>query len=69
MHWGKIVVFVLGLWLAASAPVWAQESPVLIQGAMDIEVSTLVERLEEPQAVVIDGWTYWQASTGSGFTN
>ena len=64
MHWGKIVVFVLGLWLAASAPVWAQESPVLIQGAMDIEVSTLVERLEEPQAVVIDGWTYWQGYIG-----
>ena len=65
MHWGKIVVFVLGLWLAASAPVWAQESPVLIQGAMDIEVSTLVERLEEPQTVVIDGWTYWQGYIGS----
>ena len=65
MYLGKVIALVLGLWLTAAAPAWAQESCVLIQGAMDMEVRTLVERLEEPQTVVLAGWTYWQGHIGS----
>ena len=65
MYLGKVIALVLGLWLTTAAPAWAQESCVLIQGAMDMEVRTLVEQLEEPQTVVLAGWTYWQGHIGS----
>nr|WP_320146149.1 5'-methylthioadenosine/S-adenosylhomocysteine nucleosidase [uncultured Anaeromusa sp.] len=60
MHLEKIIVSFVALWLTMAVPAGAQEACVLIQGAMEIEIRTLVERLEEPQTVMIDGWTYWQ---------
>jgi adenosylhomocysteine nucleosidase len=33
--------------------------PILLQGAMDIETSALVARLEQPRIERIGGWTFW----------
>ncbi|MEV3813786.1 5'-methylthioadenosine/S-adenosylhomocysteine nucleosidase [Aeromonas allosaccharophila] len=37
-------------------------APVLIQGAMDVEVDTMVAALQEKQALTIGAWTFWQGT-------
>ncbi|KRW54310.1 5'-methylthioadenosine nucleosidase [Aeromonas allosaccharophila] len=37
-------------------------APILIQGAMDVEVDTLVAALQEKQAQTIGAWTFWQGT-------
>ncbi|MFQ2907596.1 5'-methylthioadenosine/S-adenosylhomocysteine nucleosidase [Aeromonas allosaccharophila] len=37
-------------------------APILIQGAMDVEVDTLVAALQEKQALTIGAWTFWQGT-------
>ena len=46
---------------APPAPVRAAEAirPVVVQGAMDIEVRTLVASLEHPTEEHVQGWTFW----------
>ncbi len=39
--------------------------PILIQGAMDLEIQTLVNALENPQEVTYAGWTFWQGTIES----
>lgn len=41
----------------ASSPAAA---PILIQGAMDVEVNTLVAALQDKQALTVGSWTFWQ---------
>lgn len=36
--------------------------PILIQGAMDIEVDTLVSQLEDKKQIKYGIWTYWEGS-------
>ena len=60
MHWKTVFACVLVFWLSVFTPAWAKESCILVQGAMDMEVQTLVAHLEGPRAVVLDGWTYWE---------
>lgn len=37
-------------------------APILIQGAMDVEVDTMVAALQEKQALIIGAWTFWQGT-------
>ncbi|BBR38304.1 5'-methylthioadenosine/S-adenosylhomocysteine nucleosidase [Aeromonas allosaccharophila] len=37
-------------------------APILIQGAMDVEVDTLVAALQEKQVLTIGAWTFWQGT-------
>ncbi|MCE9950552.1 5'-methylthioadenosine/S-adenosylhomocysteine nucleosidase [Aeromonas allosaccharophila] len=37
-------------------------APILIQGAMDVEVDTMVSALQEKQALTIGAWTFWQGT-------
>lgn len=37
-------------------------APILIQGAMDVEVDTMVAALQEKQAQTIGAWTFWQGT-------
>lgn len=41
-------------------------APILIQGAMDVEVETLVAALKDKQELTVGAWTYWQG-TLSGY--
>ncbi len=43
-----------------SFSVFAQTQPILVQGAMDIETSTLVEALDDAKQTTIGSWTFWQ---------
>lgn len=36
------------------------QPPIIVQGAMDIEVNTLLEALQEKQEITIGSWTFWQ---------
>ena len=49
---------------APPAPVTAAERirPVVVQGAMDIEVQTLVASLEHPTEEHVQGWTFWKGT-------
>ena len=46
---------------APPAPVTAAEAirPIVVQGAMDIEVRALVASLEHPTEEHVQGWTFW----------
>ena len=46
--------------LFSSAIVAAKPAPILIQGAMDVEVETLVAALKDKQELTVGAWTYWQ---------
>ena len=37
-------------------------APILIQGAMDVVVDTMVAALQEKQALTIGAWTFWQGT-------
>lgn len=37
-------------------------APILLQGAMDVEVDTMVAALQEKQALTIGAWTFWQGT-------
>ena len=43
-----------------SFSVFAQTQPILVQGAMDIETSTLVEALDDAKETTVGSWTFWQ---------
>ncbi|WP_017189606.1 5'-methylthioadenosine/S-adenosylhomocysteine nucleosidase [Vibrio harveyi] len=43
-----------------SFSVFAQTQPILVQGAMDIETSTLVEALDDAKQTTVGSWTFWQ---------
>ena len=49
---------------APPAAVTAAEAirPVVVQGAMDIEVQTLVASLEHPTEEHVQGWTFWKGT-------
>jgi len=38
--------------------------PIVVQGAMDIEVRTLVAALEHPAEDHVEGWTFWRGTLG-----
>jgi len=42
----------------------AARPPIVVQGAMDIEVRTLVAALDRPTEEHIDGWTFWSGTIG-----
>ncbi|MGR5068263.1 MULTISPECIES: 5'-methylthioadenosine/S-adenosylhomocysteine nucleosidase [Vibrio] len=43
-----------------SFSIFAQTQPILVQGAMDIETSTLVEALDEKKETIVGSWTFWE---------
>lgn len=38
---------------------FAQNSPILVQGAMDIETDRLVAALDKKQEITVGSWTFW----------
>jgi len=49
---------------APAASVATGARPIVVQGAMDIEVKTLVAALDHPIEEHIDGWTFWSGTIG-----
>jgi adenosylhomocysteine nucleosidase len=47
-----------------AANVATRPRPIVVQGAMDIEVRTLVEALDESKEEQVDGWTFWSGTIG-----
>ncbi len=56
----------LALFYSAVVAANPAPAPILIQGAMDVEVETLVAALKEKQELTVGAWTYWQG-TLSGY--
>jgi len=56
----RVFFFAICLCLLCSVPLFAGTGPVLVQGALEMEVSTLVKSLADPEEIVIDGWTFWR---------
>ncbi|MFN0112059.1 MAG: 5'-methylthioadenosine/S-adenosylhomocysteine nucleosidase [Blastocatellia bacterium] len=70
-HWrfGLAFIFVLAFLGLATAPQAksvkskaAEPRPLVIQGAMPIEVEALVKQLEKPREEKIGGWTFWHGT-------
>ncbi len=38
------------------------EQPIVVQGAMDVEIRQLAERLEHPTKENVGGWTFWRGT-------
>ena len=49
---------------AQSAPRNQVPGPVVVQGAMDVEVRALVAALESPVEEHVGGWTFWRGAIG-----
>jgi len=49
---------------APAASVATGARPIVVQGAMDIEVKTLAAALDHPTEEHIDGWTFWSGTIG-----
>ncbi|MGL5992876.1 MAG: 5'-methylthioadenosine nucleosidase, partial [Aeromonas sobria] len=51
-----------------SAPLFAANTPntptapILIQGAMEVEVDTMIAALQEKQELTVGAWTFWQGT-------
>src|SRR3954452_10294201 len=67
----RLIALLLTLTLTAScgsrpaangADVAKGTQPIVVQGAMDIEVRTLVAALEQPAEEHIQGWTFWSGT-------
>ncbi|MGI9860892.1 stalk domain-containing protein [Moorella naiadis] len=58
------ILLALLLFLSLSAPgaMAASPRPVVVQGAMNLEMQNLVAALEDPVEVTYGGWTFWQGS-------
>ncbi|KOO16521.1 5'-methylthioadenosine nucleosidase [Vibrio xuii] len=39
---------------------FAKPQPILVQGAMDIETSTLINALDDAKETTVGSWTFWQ---------
>jgi adenosylhomocysteine nucleosidase len=65
----RLTVFVMFVLLGAAPAAMAQPplQPVLVQGAMQVEVEKLVGRLEQATSEQIGGWTFWRG-TVDGYT-
>ncbi|WP_232582206.1 hypothetical protein [Photobacterium phosphoreum] len=37
-------------------------NPILIQGAMDIETTTLINALKNQSQITVGAWTFWQGT-------
>ncbi|WP_410207709.1 5'-methylthioadenosine/S-adenosylhomocysteine nucleosidase [Fusobacterium sp.] len=53
----------LGVFFILSSIVFTKDT-ILVQGAMDIEVDTLVQALEKPQKEQVGAWTFWKGKIG-----
>lgn len=67
----RCLLFLIGfLVMGASAQAQKQDAkseslpPVIVQGAMPIEVEVLVKRLENPTEEKVGGWTFWRGTIG-----
>lgn len=38
------------------------QAPIVVQGAMDVETSTLIKHLEHAKKSTVGGWTFWKGS-------
>jgi adenosylhomocysteine nucleosidase len=47
---------------AAPARAAASARPVVVQGAMDVEIRTLAAALEHPEEQRVRGWTFWRGA-------
>ena len=48
----------------AAPPVRASRRPVVVQGAMDVEIRRLAGALEHAEEQRVRGWTFWRGSVG-----
>lgn len=54
----KKIILIISLLLSSIS--FAASGPILIQGAMDIEIDHLVQSLKGASSKTIGSWTYWQ---------
>lgn len=53
----------LALLIVLSAvPLFAQERPIAVQGAVDSELGPLIEALGSPEPRVVEGYSFWEGS-------
>jgi adenosylhomocysteine nucleosidase len=57
----------IAAWLAVTIPALPQSGstdprPVIVQGAMQLEIDKLVGRLDNPSVERVGGWTFWRGS-------
>src|SRR6266849_6554264 len=57
----------IAAWLAVTIPVPPQSGPthpqpVIVQGAMQLEIEKLAGRLENPSVETVGGWTFWRGT-------
>ncbi|HIF9512616.1 TPA: 5'-methylthioadenosine/S-adenosylhomocysteine nucleosidase [Photobacterium damselae] len=45
-----------------SCQIFAQSQPILVQGAMDIETTTLINALDNKKETTMGSWTFWQGT-------
>jgi len=57
-----LVVLVLAPWAIRSSAQPADPAPLIIQGAMPIEVDALRRRLDNSQVETVGGWTFWKGT-------
>ncbi|UJF18516.1 5'-methylthioadenosine/S-adenosylhomocysteine nucleosidase [Vibrio sp. SS-MA-C1-2] len=48
--------------LLASFQVVAKQQPIVLQGAMDIEVDYMIQQLENKKELTLGSWTFWQGT-------
>ncbi len=53
---------VAALSLVVCSAVSAQVQPILVQGAMDIETSTLIQAMKNTREVTFGSWTFWKGT-------
>jgi adenosylhomocysteine nucleosidase len=58
----SLPAFLVLIFAAVAVPAAAQPAPVVLQGAMGIEVQQLASRLENPKEENIGGWVFWRGS-------
>lgn len=59
---GTLILLLIPICLSSALAAQSNTQPILIQGAMDLEIQTLVNILENPQEVTYAGWTFWQGT-------
>lgn len=57
-------VFVVAAACGASACAVPTAAPIVVQGAMDIEIRNLAARIEHATEEKIKGWTFWRGTVG-----
>jgi adenosylhomocysteine nucleosidase len=63
----RFATLLIAAWLAVTIPAGRQRGPtdpgpVIVQGAMQLEIEKLAGRLDNPSVERVGGWTFWRGS-------